>query len=117
MNSSENGKILLTSFLEKRSKVLHSWRKRFCVLTEKYLITYKGTEKNSESTDSISLAECKSIKNSDKDLNKNNSFELVHKNRTYYFICKNKDIQEDWIDTINNIIEKNNENKNNNIEK
>ena len=111
MNASENGKILLTSFLQKRSSFFHVWKNRFCVLTEKYLFIYKGAEKNSETIDSISLAECTKINNSDKYLNKSNTFELVHKNKSHYFLCKNKDVQEDWIDTINQIIEMNNENR------
>ena len=115
MNASQNGKILLTSYLQKRSSFFHSWKNRFCVLTEKYLFIYKGAEKNSETTNSINLAECTKINNSDKYLNKSNTFELVHRNKSHYFLCKNKDIQEDWIDTINQIIEKNIENSKNNI--
>ena len=114
MNSSENGKILLTSFLQKRSKILHFWRRRFCVLTERYFITYKGAEKESESTESINLSECERINNSDNYLGKNNTFEIVHRNRSYYFMCKNKDEQDEWIEAIEQIIELNNENKINN---
>ena len=113
MNASQNGKILLTSYLQKRSSFFHSWKNRFCVLTEKYIFIYKGAEKNSETTDSINLAECTKVNNSDKYLNKSNTFELIHRNKSHYFLCKNKDIQEEWIDTINQIIEKNIENSKN----
>ena len=115
MNSSENGKILLTSYLQKRSKFLHIWRRRFCVLTERYIITYKGTVKESESTESMSLSECHAINDSDNSLGKQNTFELVHKDRSYYFMCKNKEEQEEWIQAIEQIIELNNENKNEDI--
>ena len=119
MNSSENGKILLSTYLQKRSKILHLWRSRFCVLTEKYFITYKGTEKNSSSTESINLSECTGVNNSDNYLGKSNTFELIHRNRSYYFMCKNKEAQEEWIEAIEQIIEMNNENNigndNNNI--
>ena len=120
MNSSENGKILLSTYLQKRSRIFHFWRNRFCVLTERYFITYKGTEKNSSSTDSINLSECTSVNNSDQYLGKSNTFELVHRNRSYYFMCKNKEAQEEWIEALEQIIELNNENKiendnNNNI--
>ena len=120
MNSSENGKILLSTYLQKRSRIFHFWRNRFCVLTERYFITYKGTEKNSSSTDSINLSECTRVNNSDQYLGKSNTFELVHRNRSYYFMCKNKEAQEEWIEALEQIIELNNENKiendnNNNI--
>ena len=119
MNSSENGKILLSTYLQKRSRIFHFWRSRFCVLTERYFITYKGTEKNSSSTDSINLSECTSVNNSDQYLGKSNTFELVHRNRSYYFMCKNKEAQEEWIEALEQIIELNNENRiendNNNI--
>ena len=114
MNSSQNGKILLTSFLQKRSKVFHIWRERFCVLTDKYFITYKGTEKNSECTESINLSECTRINNSDQYLGKSNTFELVHRNRSYFFMCKNREIKEEWMQTIEQIIEMNNGNQINN---
>ena len=114
MNSSENGKILLTAFLQKRSKIFHIWRNRFCVLTERYIISYKGIEKNSQSTESINLSECIRVNNSDQYLGKANTFELVHKDRSYYFICKNREVQEEWIEAIEQIIEINNENKINN---
>ena len=122
MNSSENGKILLSTYLQKRSRIFHFWRSRFCVLTERYFITYKGTEKNSSSTDSINLSECTRVTNSDQYLGKSNTFELVHRNRSYYFMCKNKEAQEEWIEALEQIIELNNENRiendnNNNIKK
>ena len=119
MNSSESGKILLSTYLQKRSRIFHFWRNRFCVLTERYLITYKGTEKNTSSTDSINLSECTRVNNSDQYLGKSNTFELVHRNRSYYFMCRNKEAQEEWIETLEQIIEMNNENRiendNNNI--
>ena len=46
MDSNQNGKILLNTFLQNHSKIFHIWRNRFCVLTDKYIFTYKGTEKN-----------------------------------------------------------------------
>ena len=118
MNSSENGKIILSTYLQKRSRIFHFWRNRFCVLTERYFITYKGTEKNSSSTDSINLSECIRVNNSDQYLGKSNTFELVHRNRSYYFMCRNKEAQEEWIEALEQIIELNNENRidnNNNI--
>ena len=118
MNSSENGKILLSTYLQKRSRIFHFWRNRFCVLTERYFITYKGTEKNTSSTESINLSECTRVNNSDQYLGKSNTFELVHRNRSYYFMCRNKEAQEEWIEALEQIIELNNENRtenNNNI--
>ena len=114
MNSNETGKILLTGFLQKRSKIFHMWRNRFCVLTERYFISYKGTEKNSQSTESINLSECTGVNNSDQYLGKANTFQLIHRDRSYYFMCKNKEMQEEWIEAIEQIIEINNENKINN---
>ena len=35
------GRVLLNSYLKKRSNILHMWNTRLCVLTENYLITYK----------------------------------------------------------------------------
>ena len=115
MNSSGNGKIILTSFLQKRSKIFHMWRSRFCVLTEKFILTYKGTEKNSESTSSINLNDCIRVNNADQYLGKENTFELANRNRSYFFMCKNKDEQKEWIEALEYIIENKDKNNNNKI--
>ena len=107
MDSSGNGKVILTSFLQKRSKIFHFWRSRFCVLTERYIFTYKGTEKNSESTSSINLTECIRVNSADQYLGKQNTFELANRNRSYFFMCKNRDEQEEWIEALEQIIEMN----------
>ena len=107
MDSSGNGKVILTSFLQKRSKIFHFWRSRFCVLTERYIFTYKGTEKNSESTSFINLTECIRVNSADQYLGKQNTFELANRNRSYFFMCKNRDEQEEWIEALEQIIEMN----------
>ena len=104
MISSEGGKVLLSKYLQKRSKVLHMWNPRFCVLTEKYLITYKEKGNGSNSSKSINLAECTGVKNSDKALNKNYTFELFHKDRSHYFVCNDRITQDEWIKKIKKVI-------------
>ena len=114
MENSKVGKILLTSYLQKRSKLLHRWRNRFCVLTENYLLTYKSADKNTESSNSITLAECLSVGDADKVLEKKYCFELVNKKRTFYFQAKNQENKEEWIDTLSKILEMKSQNRDNN---
>ncbi len=109
MKSRDIGKVILNTYLQKRSKIFHIWEQRFCVLTEKFLLIYKGPEKNSSSCDSINLLECSDIKDSDEYLGKNYTFELINKNKRHYFLCNDKDSQEEWIEKIKKILD----NKNN----
>ena len=80
------------------------WNPRFCVLTEKFLITYKEEGDGSTSSKSIDLAECISVKNADKLLNKDYTFELVHKDRSHFFVCNDRITQDEWIKTIKKVI-------------
>ena len=99
------GKVLLNSYLKKRSNLLHIWNTRLWVLTENYFITYKQTEKNgTKITNSIYLPECIDIQNSDKYLNKDYSFELIHKDKSFYFICNDRIEQLEWIKEIERAI-------------
>ena len=113
MENGNVGKILLTSYLQKRSKLLHRWRNRFCVLTEKYLLTYKSADKNTESSNSITLAECISVGDADKTLDKKFCFELANRDRIFYFQAKNQESKEEWIDTLRKILEMNKLSKSN----
>ena len=99
------GRVLLNAYLKKRSNILHLWNTRLCILTENYLITYKQTENNeTKITNSIYLPECVNVKNSEQHLNKDFSFELIHKDKIYYFICKDKFEQIEWIKEIKKAI-------------
>ena len=104
LKSKDRGKALLNTYLQKRSKVLKMWNPRFCVLTEKFLITYKEKGDGSTSSKSIDLAECTSVKNADKLLNKDYTFELVHKDRSHFFVCNDRITQDEWIKTIKKVI-------------
>ena len=99
------GRVLLNSYLKKRSNLLHIWNTRLCVLTENYFITYKEIEKKEwKITNSVYISECTNIQNSDKFLNKDYSFELTHKDKSFYFICNDRIEQLEWINEIQNAI-------------
>ena len=104
MKSRDRGKVLLNSYLQKRSKILHQWNPRLCVLTEKYLITYKEKIDGKTSSKAINLSECSSVKNSDKALNKEYTFKVVHKDRSHFFVCNDKITQEEWIREIKKVM-------------
>ena len=104
MKSRDRGKVLLNTYLQKRSKVLHMWNPRFSVLTEKFLITYKEKGDGSTSSKSINLDECLGVKNSDKALNKDYTFELIQKDRSHFFVCNDRITQDEWIKTIKKVI-------------
>ena len=79
--------VLKAGFLKKRSKYLHLWKTRFCILTTKFLFAFTGIEKDTDS-------------NTDEDLGKQNSFSIRANNMLYYFMAENENERNEWINMI-----------------
>ena len=110
MDSTPSSKVLKTGFLKKRSKYLHLWKTRFCVLTDKPLFAFTGIEKDADCTMTLLLDNCKDVNNTDQDLGKENTFSINATNLTYYFQAENEKERNEWKSTLEHIISKNNNN-------
>lgn len=92
--------VLKAGFLKKRSKYLHLWKTRFCILTTKFLFAFTGIEKDTDCTMTLELEKCKDCWNTDEDLGKQNSFSIKSTNMDYYFMAENEKEQNEWISLI-----------------
>mmetsp|Transcript_8286 Transcript_8286/g.10875 ORF Transcript_8286/g.10875 Transcript_8286/m.10875 type:complete len:94 (+) Transcript_8286:31-312(+) len=76
--------IVKEGFLFKQSRYIKDWRKRFVVLTKTHLITYRDNVDYKNPTEVISMDTCCTVKSTDDEMNKANSFKLEVKGRTFY---------------------------------
>ena len=70
MDSQPTSKVLKTGFLKKRSKYLHLWKTRFCILTNKHLFAFTGIEKDADCTMTLLLENCIETKKAENELRK-----------------------------------------------
>ena len=68
--------IIKEGFLEKRSRFLKGWRKRWIVVTPNYLCTFKKQGDYKSPTEQIALSEFKSIFPADAELSKENTLKI-----------------------------------------
>mmetsp|Transcript_104929 Transcript_104929/g.197721 ORF Transcript_104929/g.197721 Transcript_104929/m.197721 type:complete len:223 (-) Transcript_104929:31-699(-) len=96
----EPGDIKREGFLLKKSKVLKSWHKRWFVLTPQYLIAFKFENDRRQVTEYIRLTDCSTVKPSDDETGKENSFSVVTPKRTFFLIASSANEREVWIQAV-----------------
>lgn len=104
MDSKPASKVLKTGFLKKRSKYLHLWKTRFCILTNKYLFAFTGIEKDADCTMTLPLENCIESKKAENELGKEFTFAVNTNNLIYYFQAENEKEQNDWVKLIDSQI-------------
>lgn len=102
MDSQPTSKVLKTGFLKKRSKYLHLWKTRFCILTNKHLFAFTGIEKDADCTMTLLLENCIETKKAENELRKEFTFSVNTNNLIYYFQAENEKEQNDWVTLIDN---------------
>eukprot|EP01084_Bolivina_argentea_P132643 234092_1 len=98
-------KIIKAGFLQKQSMYLKAYRKRWMVLKDSCLYSYKSENINAKPTEIIDINSFNDIKISNN--NKKTQFELIsgNKNRTKrVFIAASVNEMNDWINQIQNIM-------------
>ena len=84
--------ILKEGYLIKRDKNMKKWKKRYVILTDTHLLTYKVRDGNFQAASIIiPLNNDCTIKSADDELNIKYSFQVVTKDRTVYFQCADND--------------------------
>lgn len=96
---SKSEEIINQGWIYKRSRHLKRWRKRWMVLTPKYLMTYK-TDNMKGRTERILLQECLTIKSVDEDLKIPLTFRVDGKGVSFYFRADDITSKESWIGSI-----------------
>eukprot|EP00928_Gymnodinium_smaydae_P067208 TRINITY_DN50150_c0_g1_i1.p2 TRINITY_DN50150_c0_g1~~TRINITY_DN50150_c0_g1_i1.p2 ORF type:complete len:122 (+),score=26.99 TRINITY_DN50150_c0_g1_i1:74-439(+) len=93
--------IVKEGWLTKQSKLLKEWRRRWVVLTQQYVCTFKnqgGDYRNP--TEVIRLRECSTVKSADEDTGRENAFRVDTPNRIFYLIADSSAEKEAWIGHI-----------------
>ena len=92
--------ILKQGWIEKRSRFIREWRRRWMVLTTDTLRTYKNQGDTGNPTETIPLQRCSTVKSADEDLQKAFSFRIESRDRTFFFCAENQAEKENWIGCI-----------------
>ena len=90
--------ILKQGWLEKQSRWMKTWRKRYVILMKTHMLTFKDASGDYTSpTEIIPINECCTVKSADDELNLKNSFKILVKDQTFYFLATDNSEKESWI--------------------
>lgn len=101
----KNEEILYQGWIEKRSRHLKKWRRRWMVLTPTHLITYK-TDAKKNRTERILMQDCFTIKSVEEELKIPNSFRLDSSQTRFFFRADDMPSKEVWIGSIGKMMVK-----------
>lgn len=87
-------------FLAKESKVLKNWNRRWLVLTDQYLCSFKVEGDYRKPTEFIKLGECSAVKSAFNDTGEQNSLAVVTPDRTFYLIAGSAGEKDAWMGAI-----------------
>ncbi len=101
-----DGQVIIYGFLQKRSKYIHLWKTRFCILTNHYLFAFTGVENDADCTMALLLSNVNSI-HIVKGYKKRFVFSIQCENRNYYFGAENRKIMNKWINELEKVVTEN----------
>lgn len=97
----EGKQIIYQDWLQKESRFLKKWRKRWAVCTSDHLYTFETQEiTKSQPTETIQLKSCKGVKSAEDDTKKENSFRVDFAGNTFFFVADSPEKKEKWIGVI-----------------
>ena len=102
--STEPVQFWLKGWLSKQSRFLKKWRRRFVVLTNTQLLTYKDENINEAPTEKLSLKRCTAVKSADTQTQKLHSFCVHCGGNDYFFFAETADEKDRWIGLISGLI-------------
>merc|ERR1719493_205535 len=97
-------KIAKEGWLQKKSRHLGLWRRRWFVLSEHTLYSFKNEKVYESATELIDLRVYSSVKSSTDSTNKAHSFDVYSQDVVFSMIAKDDKDKEDWIRAIGKAI-------------
>ena len=91
-------------WIYKRSRFLHKWRKRYCVISQKLLSSFKGEDISEIPTEQIPLFQCSGVRSAEDNTGKLYSFEIDNQGELFYFHCESEKDKDQWIGAISKVI-------------
>lgn len=93
--------ILKEGWIDKRSRFLKEWRRRWLVLTPRYLFSFKQQQGYRDNpTERIRLQDCSTVKSAEEETKKDFSFRIDTRDRVFYFSALDPNEKEAWIGSI-----------------
>lgn len=93
--------IIKEGWVNKRSRFVKEWRRRWMVLTPRFLFTFKNEQGYKDSpTERLRLQECATVKSAEEELKKDFAFRIDTRDRTFYFAATELSEKEAWIGCI-----------------
>jgi len=91
-------------WLEKQSRHLKRWKKRWCVLQESTLYSFKKERSYISPTEVIDLRVFSSVKSSEELTNRPHSFDVYSSDMVFSMVASTEAEKEDWIRAIGRAI-------------
>src|SRR5690242_2319371 len=100
--------ILKAGYLTKLGKQIKSWKRRYFILTESYLMYFENDKPNAKLKGCVDLSEKEScsITRGDMECHKSPSFKLVTKNRILFAYTTEVEHLESWIKILSDLFAK-----------
>lgn len=92
--------IIKTGILEKRSKYLKNWKKRYIVLTSHSILSYVDKLPGSDCTMDLELSDCSNFKQEE------NTISFINDSKEYLLKSENVDEIQEWFKAIMDTIAK-----------
>ncbi|CAG9332529.1 unnamed protein product [Blepharisma stoltei] len=93
--------IIKEGWIEKRSRFLKEWRRRWMVLTPRYLVSFKQQQAYREkATEKIRLSDCSTVKSAEEETKKDFAFRIDTRDRVFFFSAQDANDKETWIGSI-----------------
>lgn len=108
-SSSSATKVVITNpskegFLEKQSRHLKRWKKRWFVLQDSTLYSFKKEKVYEDPTETIDLRVFSSVKSSEDYTNRPHSFDVYSSDMVFSMVAASESEKEDWIRAIGRAI-------------
>jgi hypothetical protein len=94
--------VKLEGYLVKESKLFYIRRRRWFVLTDQYLCSFKTKGVYTRPTEFMSLCDCSSVRSAYKETGVDNSIYVVSAERTFFLIAESSAAQQMWMTSILN---------------
>lgn len=94
--------IVKSGYLLKQSKYLRQWKQRWIVLTNQYICSYEsqGGHMGSSPTEYLLLKDCTTVRSSEDETGKPNSFKVESADRTFFLVAPSNEDKEAWIGMV-----------------
>lgn len=92
--------VVREGWISKESRFMKKWRRRWLVLNNTHLCTYKTERSYTSATESILLKDCATVKSAEEDTNQPFSFRVDTSGRVFFFVAQDAADKEGWIGAI-----------------